>query len=294
MSKMPQHTAPPQQAKGAIGVFDSGYGGLTVLGHLMQALPEQDFIYLGDNARAPYGPHSFEVIYRYTKEAVSFLFDQGCPLVILACNTASARALRTLQQRDLPHSSDPTRRILGVIRPVVEYLGTQAADTHVGLVGTRATVSSNSYGLEVAKYAPNIHLTQLETPMWVPLVEQGEVEDNPGVRFFLQRDLQHLLQLDPQITLLQLACTHYPLLLPRIRELLPPGIEAIEQGPIVARSLVDYLQRHPEMKARLQREGRHTYYTTEEPTRFAEMASLFLGTTLHPSTILHASLPTLP
>ena len=283
----------PKRHAGAIGVFDSGYGGLTVLQHLMRALPEHDFIYLGDNARAPYGPHSFEVIYRYTKEAVSFLFEVGCPLVILACNTASARALRTLQQRDLPISDDPTRRILGVIRPVVEYLGRQQVATHVGLVGTRATVSSNSYGLEVEKYAPEIKLTQLETPMWVPLVEQGEVEDNEGVRFFLQRDLQRLLGLDPEITLVQLACTHYPLLLPRIRELLPTGVEAIEQGPIVAASLVDYLQRHPEMAQRLNQSYKRSYYTTEEPSRFADMASHFLGQPLDPAIVSHVTLPTL-
>lgn len=276
--------------KGAIGVFDSGYGGLTVLRHLQKMLPEYDYLYLGDNARAPYGSHSFDVIYQYSREAVSFLFAQGCPLVIFACNTASAKALRCIQQVDLAQSDDPTRRVLGVIRPVVEYLGHLPEGTHVGLVGTKATVSSNSYGLEVEKYAPNIHLTQLATPMWVPLVEQGELDANAGVQFFLGRDLQKLFLNDPQISYIQLACTHYPLLLPRINELLPEGVRAIEQGDIVAKSLKDYLERHPEMDDRLLKGGKRQYFTTEDHHHFGEMASLFLGDKLSFSQIQHVTL----
>lgn len=279
------------QQQGAIGVFDSGYGGLTVLRHFQALLPQYDYLYLGDNARAPYGAHSFDIIYQYSREAVSFLFGQGCPLVIFACNTASAKALRCIQQVDLVHSADPTRRVLGVIRPVVEYLGKLPQGSHVGLVGTKATVSSNSYGLEAAKYAPNIKLTQLATPMWVPLVEQGELEPNVGVQFFLNRDIQKLMALDSEISHIQLACTHYPLLLSRINELLPDGVRAIEQGDIVANALKDYLQRHPEMEKRLSRGGATHYFTTEEAQLFEEMASLFLGRNISSADVQHVCLP---
>lgn len=279
------------QQQGAIGVFDSGYGGLTVLRHFQALLPQYDYLYLGDNARAPYGAHSFDIIYQYSREAVSFLFKQGCPLVIFACNTASAKALRCIQQVDLLQSDDPTRRVLGVIRPVVEYLGKLPQGTHVGLVGTKATVSSNSYGLEAEKYAPNIELTQMATPMWVPLVEQGELDANAGVQYFLDRDIKKLLAKDEQISHIQLACTHYPLLLPRINELLPDGVCAIEQGDIVANSLKDYLERHPEMESRLSRKGTTHYYTTEEAQLFVEMASMFLGRNISASGVQHVNLP---
>lgn len=282
------------EGKGAIGVFDSGYGGLTVLRHLQAILPEYDYLYLGDNARAPYGSHSFDIIYQYSREAVSFLFGQGCPLVIFACNTASAKALRRIQQVDLSRSTDPSRRVLGVIRPAVEYLGTLPKDTHVGLVGTKATIDSNSYGIEVQKYAPHIRLTQMATPMWVPLVEQAGAEDNPEVRYFLQQDLRNLFLLDPQVTHIQLACTHYPLLLPLIDQLLPEGVKAIEQGEIVAKALQDYLARHPEMDERLNKNGETDYFTTEDKSQFREMASLFLGNNISTEKIHKADLTRLP
>lgn len=266
-------------AKSPIGVFDSGYGGLTVLRELRRVLPEYDYLYLGDNARAPYGSHSFELIYKYTRQGVNYLFSQGCPLVILACNTASARALRQLQMCDLPNSEDPTRRILGVIRPTVEYLGelSHEGKMEVGLVATEATVASNSYGIEMSKYAPNVHLTQKATPLWATLVERAEIDDNPGVNYFVQRDLRRLQDEAPAMEALVLACTHYPMLLPRITQALPRHISVIPQGAIVAHSLEDYLQRHPEMDARLSKGATITYCTTESDARFASMADFFMA-----------------
>lgn len=262
----------------AIGVFDSGYGGLTVLSEFQRVLPQYDYLYLGDNARAPYGSHSFELIYKYTKQGVRYLFEQGCPLVILACNTASARALRQIQMCDLPNSSDPNRRVLGVIRPTVEYLGEQSkgGNMEVGLVATEATVASNSYQLEVEKYAPNIRLIQKATPLWAALVERGEIDDNVGVNYFVQRDLDELRERTPNMQALVLACTHYPMLLPRIQQALPQHIEVIAQGAIVAHSLKDYLKRHPEMDSRLSKNGVTNYCTTENDQRFATMADYFM------------------
>lgn len=276
----------------AIGVFDSGYGGLTVLRELQRILPEYDYLYLGDNARAPYGSHSFELIYKYTKQGVNYLFQQGCPLVVLACNTASARALRQIQMCDLPNSSDPTRRVLGVIRPTVEYLGQQSEGAHmeVGLVATEATVASNSYQLEIEKYAPNVRLTQKATPLWAALVEKGEIDDNPGVNYFVQRDLSELQQLTPNMEALVLACTHYPMLLPRIKQALPEHIQIIPQGAIVAHSLKDYLQRHPEMDSRLSKNGITGYCTTENDQRFATMADYFMSEHVTTEIVDHISL----
>ncbi|MBR8703095.1 glutamate racemase [Porphyromonas levii] len=276
----------------AIGVFDSGYGGLTVLSELQRILPQYDYLYLGDNARAPYGSHSFELIYKYTRQGVNYLFSQGCPLVILACNTASARALRQIQMCDLPNSSDPTRRVLGVIRPTVEYLGQQSANGHmeVGLVATEATVASNSYQIETEKYAPNVHLVQKATPLWAALVERGEIGDNPGVNYFVQRDLAALQQMSPDMQALVLACTHYPMLLPRIHQALPEHIQVIPQGAIVAHSLQDYLQRHPEMDRRLSKNGATTYCTTENDQRFATMADYFMPNHVNSEVVNHVSL----
>lgn len=260
-----------------IGVFDSGYGGLTILSHFKQHLPEYDYIYLGDNARSPYGYHSFETIYQYTLEGVDYLFAQGCKLVILACNTASAKALRTIQQRDLVESTDPTRRVLGVIRPTVEHMSRITKTGHVGLFATNATVKSNSYQLEVDHIAPEIQLTQHAAQLWVSLVENGEMGDNPGVNYFVRREVEALMAKDPMIDAIQLACTHYPLLQKRIEEALPEGVKLNGQGEIVASSLKDYLQRHPEMERRISKGGKVHFLTTESDERFQHMASLFLG-----------------
>lgn len=278
--------------KSPIGVFDSGYGGLTVLKELRSLLPQYDYLYLGDNARAPYGSHSFQLIYQYTKEGVEYLFSQGCPLVILACNTASARALRQLQMCDLPKSQDPTRRILGVIRPTVEYLGTLSASEpmEAGLVATSATIASNSYGIEMSKYAPNIRLTQKATPLWAALVEQGEIDDNAGVNYFIQRDLSQLLAQTPNMQTLVLACTHYPMLLPRIEQALQKEIKIITQGSIVAHSLSDYLVRHTEMECRLTKGHSVSYCTTEADHRFAKMADFFMPGTVTTEVVTHVSL----
>lgn len=276
--------------KGAIGVFDSGFGGLTILRELKQTLPEHDFIYLGDNARAPYGSHSFETIYRYTREAVGYLFDRGCPLVILACNTASAKALRSLQQKDLPSCDDPSRRILGVIRPTVESIAKFSQNGHIGIVGTNGTISSNSYGIEISHLYPHAKVSQHPCPMWVPLVENNEVDANPGTMHFVRRDLKRLLSKDNKIDTILLGCTHYPLLLPRIKEALPPQIAVVSQGAIVASSLQDYLQRHPEMNARLSKHSQVSYCTTSGKEEFLSLASTFLGEVILPENVMQISL----
>ncbi len=260
----------------AIGVFDSGYGGLTVLREFEKRLPEYDFIYLGDNARAPYGTRSYEVVYRYTWEAVRCLFGMGCPLVVLACNTASAKALRTIQQQDLPLTSDPSRRVLGVIRPSAEFVGAATRTRHVGVLATEGTVRSRSYELEIAKLHPDVTVVQEACPIWVPLVESREA-DGPGADYFVRRHLESLLARDPQIDAIILGCTHYPLLSNKLRQYLPPGIRLIDQGSVVAASLVDYLGRHPELASRLTRGGRRQFYTTEVETAFDERAGYFLG-----------------
>jgi glutamate racemase len=260
----------------AIGVFDSGYGGLTVLREFEKSLPGYDFVYLGDNARAPYGTRSFEVVYQYTWEAVRRLFSMGCPLVVLACNTASAKALRTIQQQDLPQTDDPSRRILGVIRPSAEFVGSATRTRHVGILATEGTVRSRSYELEIAKLHPDVTVVQEACPIWVPLVEAREA-DGPGADYFVRRHLEALLSRDPQIDTIVLGCTHYPLLINKIRQCIPSGIRLVDQGSVVAASLVDYLGRHPEMDSRLSRGDRHLFYTTEVESAFDERAGYFLG-----------------
>lgn len=270
-------------ANGPIGVFDSGYGGLTVLSELRKALPQADFIYLGDNARAPYGTRSFELVYRFTIQAVRHLFSLGCPLVILACNTASSKALRSIQQRDLP-IIDPTRRVLGVIRPTVERIAGVTRSRSVGLLATPGTVASRSYDLEIAKLHPHIRFSSLAAPMWVSLVENLEA-DSEGADFFVRRDISRLMALDPAIDTVILGCTHYPVLLPKIHKYMPAGVSVLPQGAIVADSLKDYLRRHPEMDARIARGATTVYLTTERPDKFASMASVFMNEPVSPVSV---------
>jgi glutamate racemase len=265
----------PQQ-KGPVGIFDSGYGGLTIFDKIHERMPSYDYIYLGDNARAPYGSRSFEVVYRFTREAVMKLFEEGCQLVILACNTASAKALRTIQQRDLPELY-PFRRVLGVIRPTVEAVGRFTHTRHVGILGTAGTISSASYSMEIEKiYGGNITVTGEACPMWVPLVENNEV-NSEGAGFFIRKHLEHILSLDPQIDTLVLGCTHYPLLIHKIKQFLPEGVSVLSQGEYVSESLYDYLLRHPEMEALLTRQGQCRFLTTEATAKFSETASVFLS-----------------
>lgn len=270
----------------SIGVFDSGYGGLSVLRDLVEAMPQYRFTYLGDNARAPYGTRSFDLVYRFTLQATRYLWEHGCPLVILACNTASAKALRTIQQRYLPGSDDPSRRVLGVIRPTVEHLAGIDTNGHIGIVATPGTIASHSYDIEIAKAYPGYSLNSHACPMWVPLVENGEL-DNPGTDYFVRTDIEKVLAQDPLTDTLILGCTHYPLLVPVIRRHLPGHIRILTQGRIVAPSLIDYLRRHPEMDARLQpgtaqdaRTSRVRYLTTDQPARFDAIASTFMGATV--------------
>ena len=261
---------------GPIGVFDSGYGGLTILNELRKTLPDADFLYLGDNARTPYGTRSFELVHEFTRQAVWHLFDAGCPLVILACNTASAKALRTIQQLDLPTSADPTRRVLGVIRPTVEALGATTSTGHIGVLGTPGTVASRSYEMEVEKLWPQFTVHSQACPMWVPLVENCEA-DGPGADYFIKKDIDRLFSESGEIDTVILGCTHYPLLLEKIRKYVPEGVTILSQGSIVAASLADYLSRHPEMNARISRGGRTEYLTTENPDKFDPLASHFLS-----------------
>jgi glutamate racemase len=264
-----------EQVNAPIGVFDSGYGGLTILKELERALPNYDYLYLGDNARAPYGSRSFDTVYQYTLEAVKWLFEQGCPLVILACNTASAKALRNIQQKDLPEMA-PYRRVLGVIRPTAEVAGNLTQSQHVGILGTTGTISSNSYMLEINKFFPSVKVTQEACPMWVPLVENNEY-NKPGADYFVQQHIENLLQKDPDIDTLFLACTHYPLLLDKIRKYIPDGIRVFDQGKIVADSLMEYLARHPEMKNRLSANASRIFATTDHVAAFESQASAFYG-----------------
>ena len=259
---------------GPIGIFDSGYGGLTILEKIKAELPEHDYIYLGDNARTPYGTRSFDVVYKYTLECVIRLLEMGCQLVVLACNTASAKALRSIQQRDLP-LLDPTRRVLGVIRPTVEAVGAITSTKHIGLLATVGTVQSNSYPLEIAKLHQNIVVTSEACPMWVPLIENNE-HNSVGADYFIRKNVEHLLAADSKIDTVMLGCTHYPLLKEKIKSLLPTGIEVVSQGEIVAQSLVDYLKRHPEMDARCTKNGSIRYLTTESVEKFSSSASIFL------------------
>ncbi|MDY2623216.1 MAG: glutamate racemase [Alloprevotella sp.] len=259
---------------GAIGVFDSGYGGLTILRQMRQLLPEYDYIYLGDNARAPYGSRSFDVIYRYTLEAVEALFARGCRIVILACNTASAKALRSIQQNDLPHM-EPGLRVLGVIRPTVEVVCELTQTRHVGILATAGTINSGSYGMEIHKIAPDIVVTGQACPMWVPLVENYEF-DSPGADYFVKKRIEGILRQDPDIDTLVLACTHYPLLMNKIVKYTPAGVRIVPQGEYVADSLRRYLARHTDMDQSLSRSGTCRYFTTEDAGKFRESASLFM------------------
>jgi len=263
---------------GPIGVFDSGYGGLTVLRSLVDRLPQYDYLYLGDNARAPYGHRSFSTIYEYTLQAVKWFFDQGCPLVILACNTASAKALRTIQQQDLPTLA-PDNRVLGVIRPTAEVMGHHTDTGHVGILATPGTVQSDSYVLEMAKFFPEVKVHQQACPLWVPLIEQGE-HAGPGADYFVKKDLDALLAQSADTDLILLACTHYPLLEPKIREYLPADKKVLTQGTIVAGSLAEYLVRHPEMESRLGKSGTVRFYTTDDPASFDRKGALFFGSTV--------------
>lgn len=261
-------------APGSIGVFDSGYGGLTILKELRKRLPQYDYIYLGDNARAPYGTRSFDIIYQYTREAVTFLFQQGCHLVILACNTASAKALRTIQQTDLP-KLDPSRRVLGVIRPTAECVGNITKSRHIGILATAGTINSESYQLEIQKLHPDIHVEGLACPMWVPLVENFEL-DNIGTDYFVGNSLQKLMEKDKDIDTIILGCTHYPLLLPVIQKHTPPQVKLIAQGEYVANSLADYLQRHPEIENSCTKGASCKYLTTENSDIFNRSAQRFM------------------
>lgn len=257
-----------------IGVFDSGYGGLTILSEIRRLLPDYDYIYVGDNARAPYGTRSFEIVYRFTLEAVQYLFDRGCRLVILACNTASAKALRTIQQCDLPHI-DSSRRVLGVIRPTVEAIGSMTRSGNIGLLATPGTVLSGSYTAEIAKLFPEYHLYGQPCPMWVPLIENNETH-NAGCDFFITKYIDALLAQNDSIDTVILGCTHYPLIFDKIRACLPKHITLLSQGHVVAASLQEYLRRHPEIESVCSRHGRCTYLTTESPAKFMETATLFL------------------
>lgn len=264
-----------------IGVFDSGYGGLTVLRELRKSLPQYDFLYLGDNARTPYGTRSFRVVYEYTLQAVKFLFAQGCPLVILACNTASAKALRNIQQLDLPRLA-PGNRVLGVIRPCVEKVAEVTRNGRVGVLGTPGTVASMSYPIELEKWGGGRVKSTIQQacPMWVPLVENNEL-DNPGTDYFVRKDIDALLLQDPGIDTVILGCTHYPLLMNTIRKYIPENLNVINQGPVVAESLADYLNRHPEMDQRITRNHTAQYLTTENAEIFESKAGLFLGETVN-------------
>lgn len=260
---------------GPIGVFDSGYGGLTIYDEIQKLLPQYDYIYLGDNARTPYGTRSFDVVCEFTKQAVRYLFQQGCQLVILACNTASAKALRTIQQVDLP-LLDPNRRVLGIIRPTVEHVGDVTRSGHVGVLATEGTIRSHSYPLEIRKLYPDIEVVGEACPMWVPLVEASEY-DGDGADFFVKRHIENLLARDPEIDTIILGCTHYPMLLDKIRKYTPDGINILTQGTAVASSLADYLHRHPEMEGLCTKGGTTLFCTTESDGKFGAQASLFLN-----------------
>ena len=262
-------------ACGPIGVVDSGYGGLTILKGIRQLMPEYDYIYLGDNARTPYGTRSFEIVYEFTLQAVKKMFELGCQLVILGCNTASAKALRSIQQINLPQL-DPSRRVLGVIRPTVECIGELTKTNHVGILGTVGTIKSASYPIEIHKIWPDVQVTGQACPMWVPLVEYNEFTTE-GADYFIQKDIEELLQQDPQIDTIILGCTHYPLLLEKIRKYTPSHIQLISQGDYVAKSLQNYMERHPEMDARCTKQGLCRFLTTESVEKFEESAAIFLG-----------------
>lgn len=258
-----------------IAVFDSGYGGLTVLKEIVKLLPQYDYLYMGDNARAPYGPRSFEQVYEYTLEAVQWFFKQGCPLVILACNTASAKALRTIQQNDLAKMGEG-KRVLGVIRPTAEVIGNYSKSGHVGVLGTKGTVQSESYVLEIEKFFPAVKVSQEACPMWVPLIENNEY-NGEGADYFVKKHIRQLLTLDNKIDTILLGCTHYPLLINKINQFVPQGVAVIEQGSIVAKSLQEYLLRHPKMEEQCTKGGNLAFYTTGDTPDFDEHAAHFFG-----------------
>lgn len=262
------------QAPGPIGVFDSGYGGLTILHGIRQLLPQYDYLYLGDNARAPYGSRSFEVVYQFTRQAVLKLFEMGCHLVVIGCNTASAKALRSIQQRDLP-SWDPSRRVLGIIRPTAESIGQLTHSRHVGILATEGTIRSNSYNMEIGKLFPDIKVTGMPCPLWAAIVEANEA-DSPGADYFVKKRIDQLMRRDPLIDTIILGCTHYPLLMNSIVRNVPDGVRIMPQGTYVANSLNSYLQRHPDIEASITRGGQCHYLTTESEDRFAESAQIFL------------------
>lgn len=259
--------------KQSIGVFDSGYGGLTVFKSIAERLPDYNYIYMGDNARSPYGDHSFETVYQYTLECVEWLFAQGCPLVILACNTASAKALRTIQQKILPVKY-PGYRVLGVIRPTAEVIGSYTQSNTIGVMGTRGTVNSESYPIEIHHFFPQLQVFQQSCPMWVPLIENNE-HLGPGADYFIEKYITELMAQSAAIDTILLACTHYPLILPKIASYLPEGFKLITQGDIVAESLVDYLERHPELESKIDRQGEMEFFTSGDQHVFDRNASIF-------------------
>ena len=258
-----------------IGVFDSGFGGLTILRDIRQRLPQYDYLFVGDNARAPYGTRSRELVYEFTLQAVKHLFAQGCHLIILACNTASAEALRTIQQKDLPTLA-PDRRVLGVVRPTVEKVGELTHTGHIGVFGTPGTIASGSYNIEIEGMYPGYKVHGHACPMWVPLVENRESAGD-GADYFVKKDISMLMNDCPDIDTVILGCTHYPLLFDKIRKYTPNGVKVIQQGPIVADSLADYLNRHPEIERHCSRGGTCSYFTTEDPDHFSPLASVFVN-----------------
>ena len=260
---------------GPIGVFDSGYGGLTILNEIRKEMPQYDYIYLGDNARAPYGTRSFDVVYEFTVQAVEKLFKLGCPLVILGCNTASAKALRSVQRYYLPKYA-PDRRVLGVIIPTAEVVGQLSRNQHIGVLATSGTISSDSYTMEIVKQSPKAVVTGLACPMWVPIIENGEA-DKPGADYFVKDSIDNLMALDPEIDTVILGCTHFPLLMDKIKKYIPEHVKIVPQGKYIARSLQDYLRRHYEMREKITMNGTCTYYTTESAEKFQESAALFLN-----------------
>lgn len=262
------------QTPGPIGIFDSGYGGLTILKAIRELLPQYDYAYLGDNARAPYGTRSFDIVYQFTRQAVLKLFEMGCQLVILGCNTASAKALRSIQQNDLPNI-DPLRRVLGVIRPTAEVVGKLTETKHVGILATPGTIKSDSYNIEINKLWPELSVTGVACPLWVPIVENNEAT-GAGADYFVKKRIDHILWLDPDIDTLILGCTHYPILMPKIKQYVPEGVKIVSQGEYVAESLKDYLARYTDMDARCTKNGTVRYYTTENADKFKEAARIFI------------------
>lgn len=263
------------QKANPIGIFDSGYGGLTVMKEIVNRLPTYDYIYLGDNARSPYGNRSFDTVYQYTLQCVQWFFDQGCSLVILACNTASAKALRTIQQNDLPRIA-PDKRVLGVIRPTTELIGRLSESRSIGILATNGTVSSKSYPVEIAKFFPDLKVYQEACPMWVPLAENNEYKGH-GADFFVKKNLKEIFEKGPNIDVLLLACTHYPLLREKIEEYMPVAVKLVSQGEIVADSLKDYLARHPEIDELCSKKGSQEFYTTDSTEDFDNHATSFFG-----------------